>query len=117
MVPGACLQVRPLTFPAWGPFLRAGLGLGHRALPALRRGGDGCVSRTQFISGERLSSWDSGQILDFCSTLVIMTPTGHLDKGQKSSPAGEAPSRRWLVVCSRTRGLAVVFGTQSGRAG
>ena len=48
-------------------------------------------SRTQFTLDMRLRSWDLGQILDFCRTLVIMTPAGHLDEGQKSSPAEGSP--------------------------
>lgn len=68
-------------------------------LKALRAGWGRCVSRTQFILDVRLRSWDLGQILDFCSTLFIMTPTGHLGpEGQKSSPAEGSPKLRWLVV-------------------
>ena len=52
-------------------------------LKALRWGGGGCVSRTQFILDVRLRRWDLGQILDFCSTLS--------SSGQKSSPAEGRP--------------------------
>lgn len=117
VVHGSCLQLRPLTSHLQGtshslsrnPFLRARLRLGCRVLKALRRGGGRCVSRTQFILDVRLRSWDLGQILDFCSTLFIMTPTGHLDEGQKSSPAEGSPK-------PQVAGCGVVFRTQSGRA-
>ena len=99
---------------SWDPFLRAGLRLQCRVLKSLRWVVGGS-SRTQFTLDMRLRSWDLGQILDFCRTLVIMTPTGHLNEGQKSSPAEGSP--RWLVVCCRTRGVAVVLRAQSGRAG